>query len=306
MSDIHTVMGQAEGRWGIPFKKKTAKEASSSCPFCHAGRDRFLVFVDKGYWCRQCDKKGWLDENEHLSGDELRLRRLEWEQRRAEIERRETMNRVTALEEMARQVGLVDLYHANLNTNEAALDHWHQHYGASYDTIAQRRLGYCARCPTASFSDSLTIPVWYRDELKNIRHRLLKPDNGGKYRPHLPNLGPMLFNADDLHADSDTLLILEGEIKSIIVSQETGLANIAIMGKCGFPAAWARDRRLAKFERVYVCYDPDAKAKATEVAGYFGVRGRVMDLPVKADDLFIRFGGTKQDFEHCIQQARPV
>ena len=254
MHDIHTAMSQAEARWGIRFKKKTANEAASGCPFCNIGTDRFLIFSDGGYWCRQCNAKGWLDDNERhvLSPTELRFRRLEWEQRRAEIERREHDERLTALEKMAQQAGLVDLYHDNLATNEAAVDHWHDHYGVSYDTIAQRKLGYCPTCPTATFSDSLTIPVWYRGKLRNIRHRLLKPDNGGKYRPHMPGLGAMLFNQDDLHIDSDTLILLEGEVKSIVVGQFVDTPNIATMGKCGFPAAWAKDQRFTQFSTIYI------------------------------------------------------
>lgn len=305
MSDIHTAMSQAEQRWGIPFKRKTAKEASSSCPFCHAGKDRFLVFADNGYWCRQCDARGWLDDNESLSPTEKRLRRLEWEQTRAEIERREMSSRIVALEEMAKQADLVDLYHANLNTNESALDHWHEHYGASYNTIAERKLGYCLQCPTATFSDSLTIPVWYQGTLRNIRHRLLKP-NGGKYRPHLPNLGAMLFNQDDLHADSNKLLILEGEVKSIILSQETERANVAVMGKSGFPESWARDKRFDRFPLVYVCFDPDAHEQAVQTAQLFGKRGRVMGMPHKADEFFYLHNGTADDFRYFVNQARPV
>jgi len=308
MSDIHAAIAAAEARWGIPFKRKTAKEASSSCPFCHQGTDRFLVFANNRYWCRQCGEKGWLDDNEskNLDPTERRLRKLEWEQRRAEIERRETMDRVTALEQMAQQAGLVDRYHANLDAHWQAVERWHDHYGVTYETIASRKLGYCPQCPTAAFSDSLTIPVWYQGTLRNIRHRLLNPDKGGKYRPHMAGLGAMLFNQDDLHTDSTNLLILEGEVKSIIVTQETGLANISTMGKTAFPSAWACDKRFAKFQTVYVCYDPDATDKAREVAGLFGGKGRVVELPVKADDLFVVYGGTAADFMAHLRAARGV
>lgn len=307
MHDIESIMAQAEQRWGIQLKRKTANEACGPCPHCSmATDDGFLVFEDGGYWCRKCDAKGWIDDNKRTSPAEQRLRRIEWKQRRADIERRELGNRITALETMAQQAGLVDLYHANLTTNERAVDHWHDHYGVSYQTINSLKLGYCARCPTAQFSDSLTIPVWYQNKLLNIRHRLLNPDNTGRYRPHMANLGATLYNADDLHADSNKLMILEGEIKSVVVSQETGLANVAVIGKSGFPAKWACDKRFERFKTIYVCYDPDATEQAVATAKLFGDRARVMTLPTKADDYFTRAGGTAKQFTRYIQTARRV
>ena len=69
---------EAERRWHIQLKRKSGDEYVGPCPFCNAGEDRFHVWQDRGnYWCRQCDAKGWLDEDKDLSDHERRIRELE-------------------------------------------------------------------------------------------------------------------------------------------------------------------------------------------------------------------------------------
>jgi len=302
-ADIVAVMQQAEARWGIRLKRKTAKEACGPCPFCHtATRDGFLVFADGGYWCRKCDAKGWVDENEPLSPAEQRLRRLELEQHRAEIERREMERRLSALEQMHQCTDHL-AYHRNLDHHPEAVNYWLSE-GVHAATIARYKLGYCPSCPTAPGHASYTIPVMAQGKLYNIRHRLAAPTGGGKYRPHMAGLPAMIFNADDLLANADSILLLEGEKKSLVVGQETGLPNVAIMGMQSFKPRWAS--KLARFKTVYVCYDPDAIDKAAETAALFKGRGRVVDLPVKADDFFVRFGACADDFMLYLERAKAV
>ena len=49
----------------------------------------------------------------------------------------------------------------------------------------------------------------------------------------------MIFHADHLLKDGPAILILEGEKKSMVVTQETGLLNIATMGAGSFKKEWA-------------------------------------------------------------------
>ena len=118
-------------------------------------------------------------------------------------------------------------------------------------------------------------------------------------------LPAMIFNADHLdRPDKERILILEGEKKSIIVTQETKIPNIATMGMQSFKPEWTA--KLAAYRTVYVCFDPDAIDKAVEVAGYFNGRGRVVSLPAKADDMFARLGANEADFMAYLRTARPV
>jgi hypothetical protein len=185
--------------------------------------------------------------------------------------------------------------------------------GLSHDSIQHYQLGFCSRCPTAPYSASYTIPVMYGGKLYNIRHRLISPNGGGKYRPHLPNLPPMLFNADLLNTKSDFGLLLEGEKKSMVVTQETGIPSVGIMGNTSFRVTWAE--KFDNWGKVIVVMDPDtdsrqkmvsSEEKAQRITGAFNGRGLMATLPVKADDFFVRAGGTKKEFTDFLMEARPI
>ena len=110
---IEEVISLALTRWGWEPRYTSRKEASGPCPLlCNGGDDRFVLFEDGGYWCRQCGSTGWVtDSDKPMTVDELTSRRL------AALERKqaETDERVTALERIARRTDQVDRYHAALN-----------------------------------------------------------------------------------------------------------------------------------------------------------------------------------------------
>jgi hypothetical protein len=185
------------------------------------------------------------------------------------------------------------------------MDYWLEE-GMTVDTIIGYQLGWCPRCPTDSASrPSYTIPVFDRDgsTLINIRHRLIGDGGGGKYRPHIAGLGTQLFNSRFTTQSASSILISEGEKKSVCLDQH-GFPNVGIMGKRSFKREWMK--WLEPFPTVYVALDPDAKGSAERLAGMFGNRGRVVDLPVKADDFFHLYRGTRDDFEWFVRRARPA
>jgi hypothetical protein len=305
MGEIRPVeerIAQAERRWPSLSLRRTGNEAFGPCPRC-GGTDRFRVFEDGGFWCRQCNDSGWLDDNQdrRLTEAELtaiRLRSLEY--RQAEHERR-----LSVLEQMHGLMHVADFYHGALrDANNDAFEYWITE-GVEIETIGQYKLGYCSRCPTDhDRRPSYTIPVIIKGKLFNIRHRLIGGDQGDKYRPHLAGLPSVLFNADHLYdAPEDRIVITEGEKKSIIAAQ-AGFPNVGIMGKAGFDPAWVV--RFARFKRVYVALDPDATEQATKIAALFQGRGRVVSLYDKLDDMIVKYGATPDDIEACLQQGRPV
>ena len=307
-SDIGDPVQFVESRFGIRMHKVTNKEYAGPCPWC-GGVDRFRIWRDRGnYYCRpnpgHCGRSGWLDE---LDGDKVKPLTPEQQlaARVAALEqwKAETDARLSALERMHQSSAHL-LYHQNLADTGAGADYWLAEGMTS--AIIKHKLGYCASCPTAPGQASYTIPVMAGGKLWNIRHRLVSPNGASKYRPHMPGLPSMIFNADDLkRTDARELLILEGEKKSMIVTQETGRANIAVMGMQNFKPEWAA-KVGPWFRTVYVAYDPDATEKAAQVAALFGARGRVVDLPVKADDFFVRYGGTAGQFAAHLASARAV
>lgn len=297
--DIHQQIAQAEARFGLQYKKKTVKEACGPCPWC-GGEDRFLFWQEGNYLCRQCGKKGWLDEVDKPSEQEILARRVA----ALETKQKEQEERLTALERMARSWPIAQQYHDSLWDHGDAFLKWHEGYGISVESIFTRKLGYCPICPTAQYSPSLTIPVTRGGELFNIRHRLLEPNGSGKYMPHMAGLGAMLYNYDDVDTEGESILIVEGEIKTIVLKDRTELLIVGTMGAQGFKESWVE--RLDKFPLVYVCYDPDALNEASKVASWFGERGRVVVLPSKPDDMFVKHGCTADDFAGFLQCAKPV
>ena len=302
--DIETRIAEAESRWPhLQFKRTGSDEAHSPCPWC-GGTDRFAIFCDGGYWCRQCNQTGWIDEKEHLDDHERRLRALEYAQKALQRRQQEQEVRLSALERMHAQMPLVERYWANLHVRVDALEYWCNE-GMSLDTIDRFRLGYCPRCPTDTQErDSYTIPVISNGKLWNIRHRLTRADNGDKYRPHAAGLPSVLFNADTLrNADPSRVLLVEGEKKTIIADQ-TGFPAVGIMGKSGFDPAWAG--KFDRFKTVVVALDPDATEQAATIARLFAGRGRVATLPAKLDDMIVKCGARRQDVEAFVRYARVV
>lgn len=291
---------QAEARWHIQLKRSSHDEYVGPCPYC-GGTDRFHVWQDKGnFWCRQCEAKGFVNDDQDTDNHELRLRILEAKQREIERKQADLEARMTALEKMHNCRDHL-LYHRQMS--DEAILYWNEQ-GMLSETIEKYLLGFCYRCPTdIEHRPSYTIPVISNGKLWNIRHRLVNAPNGDKYRPHLSGLPNVLFNADDLRAASDTILVVEGEKKSIIAAQ-TGFVNVGVMGKSGFDKAWVS--KFAPFQRVNVCYDPDALDKAAEVARLFDRRGRVVALPDKLDDLITLYGATAQDIQAAIDLGRVV
>jgi len=300
-----------ETQMGVQLKRVSGYEYAGPCPWC-GGTDRFHVWRDKGnFWCRpgpgHCGRDGFVDQ---LTGEKMtpeERHRLAIESRLAAVERkqREHEQRLSALEQMHRKMYLADAYHQNVNdTDNGALAYWASE-GIIPETVERFKLGYCSRCPTDhQHRPSYTIPVIIAGKLYNIRHRIKNADNGDKYRPEMAGLPSVLFNADELYNDYESLIILEGEKKSIVVSQSGFCNNVAIMGKSGFNAAWRV--KFERFKRVYVALDPDALDQAAEIARLFGDRGRVVILPEKIDDMIVRYGADWRDIEHLLAQGKRV
>lgn len=302
---ISDPVAYVETKFGIRLHKVGREEYAGPCPWC-GGDDRFHIWLKGNYWCRpapgHCGKAGWLDEldgQKPLTKEELlELRVSALERKQQELEQR-----MTVLEQMHQSQDHIH-YHKLLTDQGLGFEYW-QSEGMKLDTIIKYLLGYCTSCPTLPGYASYTIPVMAAGKLWNIRHRIARPSSeGGKYRPHLAGLPSMLFNYDELkREDSRRVMILEGEKKAMVVTQETGIPSVATMGMQNFKPEW-----VAKFDdrwhEVLVCYDPDAVGRAADVAKLFGKRGKVVTLPAKADDFFVRHHGTANDFNYFLKTAR--
>ena len=287
--------------FGIRLKQVTATEYRSlnGCPECGDGgkgarSDRFRVFTDGSprWWCRRCGFQGFVDEIDgepwrDLNYYERRRRDIAARQRAEQEAERERQLRRQALQEL-RASGDAERYHRQLARNATALNYWFAE-GFQQQTIQHFRLGYCRACPLDyQHRPSVTIPVTSAGLLWNIRHRILDAEPGDKYRPHTKHLPQPLFNADALRADSNYILIVEGE-KKAMAAWQAGWQAVGICGQDTWREDWVP--AFDSFERVYVILDPDATKNAQEIAVQFGHRGRVVELPDKLDDLLNPYKG---------------
>jgi len=290
-----------ETTFGIALKKVGRNEWAGPCPWC-GGNDRFHVWERGNYWCRpgsgHCGAEGWVDK---LAGKESPTpeQRLEWRIAKLEQQQHEQAERLSRLEQMHRCTDHLR-YHVDLT--EQAREYWWRE-GITDESIDKYLLGWCSRCPTYRQSGSYTIPIINHGKLENIRHRLADPNGGGKYRPHISGLGIQLFNADLLDGEYDKIIVTEGEKKAIVLTQ-TGFPTVGITGKRAFKREW-----LGWFDgarTVYILLDPDAQESANKLGMLFNGKARVANLPVKADDMIVRYGAGSADIEAVLRLAKPV
>jgi len=283
-------IAQASKALGVQLTRHTWREACGPCPNC-GGKDRFIAFDDGGAWCRRCHMTAWWIENPDEGRRQMALSRQEKAEHQQEL--------------LARMASCTDwqAYHkALLNGSGAHLGDWYEH-GMSDDDIEKWGLGWCAACPCAPESASLTIPVFRKQTLVDIRHRLIGGERGDKYRSHVAGLVASVFNVDALHS-AEMVIVVEGE-KKAIASVRAGFA-----ASLGMPGAQFVDpllrimADLLESQRVILALDPDQTVNAECIALQIGSAARVADFPAKPDDFLLRYGA--KSYAEVIKQARPV
>jgi len=251
--------------------------------------------------------------NRHITAQEMQA--LEQERARNEAQQRRE-EAITQSEVWACLTHEADYlkYHRIMNESVEALALW-QDRGLSFDWPDMFMLGYCPSKIWKSGDEyfecaSLTIPYLRAiyDEMNEVivetrciglRHRLLM-DNppGGKYRPHMAGAGNHLYFTQPRQSriDGGGLLIVEGEIKAMVVEANlwTGgiagdsepifpeLSVVGIPGK-SYKPEWIQQFRQAR--RVWICLDPDARTEAMRLREQIGNIAHVILLPEKIDDL---------------------
>lgn len=278
------------------YKRRTHDEYSAACPFCGAGEDRLRFWPDTGnYWCRQCGAKGFVVD---APGGWTAEDRTAFMAEAAERARQEREAKRAAVEAMAACGDLAQRYHAQMDGRRGF---WYGK-GLADSTIDDYVLGYAPECPTYHASPSWTIPVFFRGKLLNIRHRLQSPPTpGDKYRPERAGLPAVMFNADWLLEPRDFVVLVEGEIKAMVLSQ-AGFPAVGIPGANIFPARWVG--WFGKTKTVYVALDPGAERCAAEIAQMIGTRARLCSFPVKPDDAIVKYGATYDQMEKYLKMGK--
>ena len=278
------------------FKKKTRTEYSASCPQC-GGIDRFLFWEDKlNFYCRQCGVKGFVSDGNTLTFD--REAWLKWQAQETERKRQEYQEKLSTLEKL-QQSNKVEIYCQQLMDRSF----WYGK-GLTDETIDWFELGYCPSCPTAPGRESYTIPVTYQGKLYNIRHRLVNSDDKGKYRPEMAGLPSAMFNADILHSSGGYVVVVEGEVKSLVLTQWK-IDAVGIPGANNFKSKWLN--LFPKNKIVYIALDPGAEEQALNIGRMFkaaGIPVRVCRFKVKPDDFLVIGENDKEDFMRVLRKGR--
>lgn len=272
--------------FNLHFHKHDQVEGACPFPKCRGGEDRLVVFQNGNVWCRRCNQKAsWRKESE-----EERKRRQAKEQ-----EDRRTLRQVIA--QCTDWVG----YHDNVGLGAAL---W-KAAGITNEDIDRWGLGYCDRVPNCGYdTPSLTIPVFYKNTLVDIRHRVLKPQADDKYRSHLPKLPPAYFNLDGL-LNQPRCFFVEGEKKAIVVAHN----GLPVASFPGLDSARYLTNIIPQLLTVSqeLVFLPDPGSETQLAPTFCNLRSqgyivKVLDLFMKPDDFVLEYG--TEPLLRAIPQAR--
>lgn len=154
-----------------------------------------------------------------------------------------------------------------------------------------------------------TIPVYDMGELKTIRLRMWDKNADPRYRPIRSGLGSWMMNDHCIAAEGSELVIVEGEIKAIILAQ-FGISAVGLMGNT-LKREWMS--RFPKHKRVYIWLDPDInpmeKAWVKEFSALHGDT-HVIRSVAKPDDAMIAMADCWKDYwtgmKACSMRMKPA
>lgn len=203
---------------------------------------------------------------------------------------------------------LVVEYHNKLLDSEFAQREWKKrgitkwHYDKWLLGFKENHWGY---------GNALSIPFIEQDEVKTIRHRILKPSGKNRYLPETEGAGSWLFNADLLYESPPYVVLLEGEIKCMVFSSFgepcVGLTGVNILPPRYIPL-------LAKIKTVYVLPDPSLNSKK-QVSPYDipwvktlhkETEVKVILLPEKVDDWLLANPNNFNYYQVARKESRRV
>ena len=315
------------------------------CPFHNERTPGGFHVWEDGYKCFSCgaagDVIGWrmayfdepfVDAVTALNGGELqpldpaKAARIaaEQAQRAADRLQSEIQKAQAALDELRRTQSWLE-YYGNLSESESARQLWRDRgVPDAYQDIWQ--LGYddnlrlwkndVGRWVSWWQTPTMTIPLWGLGwQVNNVKHRLLNvPENGGKYRQEKSGIPPAPFIADP-DITSGPLLLVEGEIKSMVSYITADNPSLQVAGLPSKTPAPEMFNEFDNYDPVYLCLDPDAydppgedqpTAVKKAILALGRERVRVMWMPNKIDDTINAGQLDKAGMRRLMNSARVV
>ena len=305
--DVETL---ALSQLGIKLKK-IGREWHGACPVCRTGRDRFIVWKEGNYYCRQCGEKGFLklDDSRKLSYNEIKalMQQREEESKAA---------RKKSLESWQSQLDLnkVMSWHNNL-TPEMRIQ-WNN------DGIPDYVLdSYCVGFnPTKWISvdgnmisvPAYTIPIVSNQTKKivNIQFRLVNPPAGvGKYRQVNEIPAAPAYMSEE--TEGDFLLIVEGWKKAVVVFNFIG-KSFQVVGIPGIVVHPEIMESMRGFKKKVLMPDPfavsDRKNLENAVSRFKKYLSNVYLSTVlwKPDDMIVSGKVSLPQFNSILDNARRI
>lgn len=333
-SPLHPEFAGLEGKVSYVSERIRGKEWSSSCPECGGSPhqngalpDRFRMFTKshskRGIsigWCRVCGYK-WTPKQDYQP-DPAKIEA--WRKEQIEYHERRKAESETALNNLRNENKWQTYYDFLLNTPSAqgywmgaGLDNeyfWH-YWGLGYDPRHEFWFD-TADGWKCHVTETATMPVRnLLGEIVNIKHRLINPFEGTKYRmEYTTGIEPLcVANLDKLICDF--VILCEGEKKTYTAWSLLDNLNVQAYGLPMTPSE--EMLKSLPFKTAIYIPDPDAMEERENKNGkklpppanrimetLKGRDVRILRLPDKLDDWILRTGATKQNFETLLKQAR--
>jgi len=153
----------------------------------------------------------------------------------------------------------------------------------------------------------------YRDkELVSVKYLKVERENGKKSMYVEKDCEPCLFGWQSLPAGTREIVLCEGEIDAMTLSQY-GYAALSVPfgAGTGRKHEWIEHEfdRIALFDSIAICMDSDEEGQkaAAELVERLGAhRCKVVDLPMKDANECLVNGIQKADIDYCFTQARSL
>jgi hypothetical protein len=297
-------------------------EFCCSCPACGGDvhedgsfPDRCRLFVDSHprLFCRRCGLVSFPDKFGGQSFSKPSTEEIErWRQEQIVREEARKRSAERALQNL-RNSACWERYYQQRENSPEARQRWEQRgipeayqsfWELGWDKQHEFYLGN-----NYFSSATLTIPILDpRREVLNIKHRILNPPEGcPKYLPEIGGQGQLLFRTDpDANLDGE-VIVIEGEIKSMVTFARIDDGSMKIIGIPGDTPGEGITKQLLQAERIIVVLDPGSEEKARRLCSKLGSqRTRYLIPPVKIDDGILEADFRKSDIVKLLRKAVPI
>ena len=118
---------------------------------------------------------------------------------------------------------------------------------------------------------------------------------------HLPSEIKYLYKEDDLH--NNEVIITEG-IPDCLSATQAGYNAVAVFSALNFKKEFIP--KFSRCEKIYICLDSDETGKegALKIAGHFGEKAKIVELPKESDVNDYLKSHTKEEFASLLQKAK--